>query len=127
MISRVIVNVARVTPSVVPRRTFAVATTNKIKALKFESSKPNKPLPDNLVSCVSVEKAVNLKSPEEMVAEEPVIEVQGMTAVCTGGGPLGHPIEYIQLNTVKKNDVATCKYCGLRFTHAHSHGHDDHH
>ena len=32
-----------------------------------------------------------------------------------GGGPLGHPIEYLQLNKVKENEPETCKYCGLRF------------
>ena len=32
----------------------------------------------------------------------------------SGGGALGHPIEYIQLNTVDE-PVSICKYCGLRF------------
>ena len=58
------------------------------------------------------------------IAEVPEIEVKGKTAVCDGGGgALGHPIEYIQLDTVRKT-VAVCKYCGLRFRmaegfHAH--------
>lgn len=44
-----------------------------------------------------------------------VIEVADVTAVCDGGGgALGHPVEYIQLNTVS-NEPAVCKYCGLRF------------
>ena len=44
-----------------------------------------------------------------------VIDVAGGTAVCDGGGgALGHPVEYIQLNTVS-DEPAVCKYCGLRF------------
>jgi NADH dehydrogenase (ubiquinone) Fe-S protein 6 len=44
-----------------------------------------------------------------------VVEVKGHVAVCDGGGgALGHPVEYIQLDTVSKSP-ATCKYCGLRF------------
>lgn len=46
-----------------------------------------------------------------------VIEVDGDVAICDGGGgPLGHPIEYIKLN-VSDEDAApqVCKYCGLRF------------
>jgi len=34
---------------------------------------------------------------------------------------LGHPIEYIQLDTVS-NKPQICKYCGLRFVMGH-HGH----
>eukprot|EP00619_Florenciella_sp_RCC1007_P001038 CAMPEP_0205920968 /NCGR_PEP_ID=MMETSP1325-20131115/12056_1 /ASSEMBLY_ACC=CAM_ASM_000708 /TAXON_ID=236786 /ORGANISM="Florenciella sp., Strain RCC1007" /LENGTH=116 /DNA_ID=CAMNT_0053288719 /DNA_START=11 /DNA_END=361 /DNA_ORIENTATION=+ len=58
---------------------------------------------------------------EVLIDGVPVIEVEGMTAVCNGGGgALGHPIEYIQLNTARdgKNPmVEICKYCGLRFIH----------
>ena len=58
---------------------------------------------------------------EELVNKVPVIEVDGMTAVCDGGGgALGHPVEYIQLNTISKNP-AICKYCGLRFKSTHVH------
>merc|ERR1712086_154383 len=54
---------------------------------------------------------------EARIALVPPIEVAGMTAKCDGGGgPLGHPLEFIQLNT-KRPIPATCKYCGLRFTH----------
>ncbi len=56
------------------------------------------------------------RTPEDMIASIPVIEVDGNVAVCNGGGgALGHPVEYIQLNTVKPGDAATCKYCGLRY------------
>lgn len=45
-------------------------------------------------------------------------------AVCDGGsGALGHPVEYIQLDTVS-NAPQICKYCGLRFKmKAGAHGH----
>mmetsp|Transcript_15830 Transcript_15830/g.47221 ORF Transcript_15830/g.47221 Transcript_15830/m.47221 type:complete len:122 (+) Transcript_15830:185-550(+) len=59
---------------------------------------------------------------EELVAQVPVIEVDGLVATCNGGGgALGHPIEYIQLNLAggKPGDgmlpYGECKYCGLRF------------
>jgi NADH dehydrogenase (ubiquinone) Fe-S protein 6 len=60
---------------------------------------------------------------EKLISKVPVIEVEGYTAICTGGGgALGHPTEYIQLNTVTPGEVATCKYCGLRFVHKHGSG-----
>jgi NADH dehydrogenase (ubiquinone) Fe-S protein 6 len=56
---------------------------------------------------------------EKLVNQVPVIEVNGHTAVCDGGsGALGHPIEYIQLDTVS-DKPAVCKYCGLRFKMKH--------
>eukprot|EP00954_Amorphochlora_amoebiformis_P022263 1352064-Amorphochlora_amoeboformis.AAC.1 len=55
------------------------------------------------------------KTPEELIAEVPVIEVDGPIAICEGGTPeSSHPVEYIQLNTVKDEPVV-CKYCGLRY------------
>eukprot|EP01041_Mallomonas_annulata_P004407 gene4407-8770_t len=61
---------------------------------------------------------------EALIAKVPEIEIKGNMAVCDGGGgALGHPIEYIQLNTVY-GKPAVCKYCGLRFKKAEgSHGH----
>ncbi|GBD44331.1 hypothetical protein HRbin40_01816 [bacterium HR40] len=32
-----------------------------------------------------------------------------------GGGPLGHPVEYI---TLEKGGQAVCKYCDRRFLHS---------
>eukprot|EP01035_Chromulina_nebulosa_P022090 gene22090-28598_t len=52
---------------------------------------------------------------EKLIGAVPVIEVDGITAVCDGGGgALGHPIEYIQLN-LGTSEPAVCKYCGLRY------------
>ena len=44
-----------------------------------------------------------------------ILCLSGHVAVCDGGsGALGHPVEYIQLDTVSK-DPAACKYCGLKY------------
>ena len=53
---------------------------------------------------------------EALIAQVPVIKVKGNVATCNGGGgALGHPIEYITLNTVDPTIPTDCKYCGLRF------------
>ncbi|OQS06219.1 hypothetical protein THRCLA_20420 [Thraustotheca clavata] len=58
---------------------------------------------------------------EIRIAQVPVIEVDGDTAVCDGGGgALGHPLEYIALDIVSK-EPQVCKYCGLRFKKSHHH------
>ncbi|KDO32963.1 hypothetical protein SPRG_02655 [Saprolegnia parasitica CBS 223.65] len=58
---------------------------------------------------------------EIRIAQVPVIEVDGDTAVCDGGGgALGHPLEYIALDIVSHEPQA-CKYCGLRFKKHHHH------
>lgn len=58
---------------------------------------------------------IHRSNAQEKISHVPVIEVDGTVAVCDGGsGALGHPIEYIQLDTVS-NEPAVCKYCGLRY------------
>jgi NADH dehydrogenase (ubiquinone) Fe-S protein 6 len=50
----------------------------------------------------------------ELIEQVPIIEVDGERAICDGGGgPLGHPLEYISLQ--RPGLVEKCKYCGLRF------------
>jgi len=50
----------------------------------------------------------------ELIEQHPVIYVEGESAICDGGGgPLGHPLEYISLH--RPGVVERCKYCGLRF------------
>ena len=62
---------------------------------------------------------------QTLINQIPVIEVDGHVAICDGGGgALGHPTEFIQLDHVYKAP-AVCKYCGLRFKMAHGHGHGD--
>jgi NADH dehydrogenase (ubiquinone) Fe-S protein 6 len=56
---------------------------------------------------------------QELINNVPVIEVAEHVAVCDGGsGALGHPLEYIQLDTVS-NSPQNCKYCGLRYKMKH--------
>lgn len=63
------------------------------------------------------------KTPMDLINEVPPIEVDGPLAICCGGEniALGHPVEYIQLNTRKPGQIETCKYCGLRFVHKSKH------
>jgi len=56
-------------------------------------------------------------TPMEYVSRVPPIEVDGLIAVCDGGG--GHPKEFIQLNKVNPDEPETCKYCGLRYIQSH--------
>ena len=50
----------------------------------------------------------------DLLNQLPVIEVEGEMAICDGGGgPLGHPLEYISLQ--RPGVIERCKYCGLRF------------
>ncbi|DAZ99664.1 TPA: hypothetical protein N0F65_001901 [Lagenidium giganteum] len=64
---------------------------------------------------------------EQRIAQVPVVEVASNVAVCDGGGgALGHPLEYIQLDTVRHGEAQTCKYCGIRYKQKegyHHHGH----
>ena len=47
---------------------------------------------------------------EALIAQANVIEVDGATATCDGGGGvLGHPIEYIQLAKRDPHTPETCK------------------
>jgi len=56
----------------------------------------------------------------EMIAQEPIRMVQGRKAVCDGGGgPLGHPKIYVNLD---QPGPKACGYCGIRFEQdAHHH------
>ncbi|KAJ1643980.1 hypothetical protein J3B02_002705 [Coemansia erecta] len=57
----------------------------------------------------------------ELIAEEPVREVEGRLACCDGGGgPLGHPRVWINLDEGKPE---SCSYCGLRFQMKPHHHH----
>ncbi|TEB35056.1 NADH:ubiquinone oxidoreductase kDa subunit [Coprinellus micaceus] len=57
----------------------------------------------------------------EMIAQEPIRLVQGRKAVCDGGGgPLGHPKVYINLD---KPEPRPCGYVGIRFQQDPHHHH----
>ncbi|WVN89095.1 uncharacterized protein L203_104311 [Cryptococcus depauperatus CBS 7841] len=59
----------------------------------------------------------NRPSAMGMVNEDPVRLVQGRRAVCDGGGgALGHPKIYINLD---KPGPKACGYCSIRFEQAH--------
>lgn len=59
---------------------------------------------------------VHRSDAEELVNKVPVVAVDGPTALCDGGGgSLGHPIEFIQLNNKNPHIPAVCKYCGVRY------------
>ncbi|KAI9063083.1 ubiquinone oxidoreductase 20 kd subunit [Trametes sanguinea] len=63
----------------------------------------------------------NPLSAMEMISREPIRVVHGRKAVCDGGGgPLGHPKIYINLD---KPGPRACGYCGLRFEQAPHHQH----
>mmetsp|Transcript_10106 Transcript_10106/g.17781 ORF Transcript_10106/g.17781 Transcript_10106/m.17781 type:complete len:124 (-) Transcript_10106:33-404(-) len=65
---------------------------------------------------------VHRSNAEELIAKVPVIEVDTDVAVCDGGGgSLGHPLEYIQLNTSDPTIPEVCKYCGLRYRKKNAH------
>ena len=49
----------------------------------------------------------------ELIEQHPIVYVEGESAICDGGGALGHPLEYISLQ--RPHVVERCKYCGLRF------------
>ncbi|EAU93104.2 NADH:ubiquinone oxidoreductase kDa subunit [Coprinopsis cinerea okayama7 len=57
----------------------------------------------------------------ELIAQEPIRLVQGRSAVCDGGGgPLGHPKIYINLD---QPGPRACGYCGIRFEQDPHHHH----
>ncbi|XP_026112200.1 NADH dehydrogenase [ubiquinone] iron-sulfur protein 6, mitochondrial [Carassius auratus] len=66
------------------------------------------------------QKEVNENFAISLVAEEPVTCVESRVVSCDGGGgALGHPKVYINLD--KETKVGTCGYCGLQFKQKHHH------
>ncbi|KIK92318.1 hypothetical protein PAXRUDRAFT_830055 [Paxillus rubicundulus Ve08.2h10] len=64
----------------------------------------------------------NPLSAMELIANEPIRVVHGRKAVCDGGGgPLGHPKIFINLD---QPGPRPCGYSGLRFEQAPHHGHE---
>lgn len=64
-------------------------------------------------------KEVNEKFAIDLVAEEPPKEIHGRHVWCDGGGgPLGHPKVYINLD---QEGPHPCGYCGLRYVMAADH------
>lgn len=62
------------------------------------------------------DKNVHRSDAEELISKVDIIYVDGPVALCDGGGgALGHPLEYIQLDKKNPGSPSTCKYCGLRY------------
>ncbi|XP_051925234.1 NADH dehydrogenase [ubiquinone] iron-sulfur protein 6, mitochondrial [Hippocampus zosterae] len=72
------------------------------------------------VRFVGKQKEVNKNWAIKLVAEESVTDVEARVVSCDGGGgALGHPKVYINLD--KDTKVGTCGYCGLQFKQKHHH------
>ncbi|KAI4890534.1 hypothetical protein NFI96_019233, partial [Prochilodus magdalenae] len=69
---------------------------------------------------VGRQKEVNENFAIKLVAEEPVTDLEARVVSCDGGGgALGHPKVYINLDKLTK--VGTCGYCGRQFQQKHHH------
>uniref|UniRef100_A0A9L0JC35 NADH dehydrogenase [ubiquinone] iron-sulfur protein 6, mitochondrial n=1 Tax=Equus asinus TaxID=9793 RepID=A0A9L0JC35_EQUAS len=67
---------------------------------------------------VGRQKEVNENFAIDLIAEQPVSEVESRVISCDGGGgALGHPRVYINLD--KETKTGTCGYCGLQFRQHH--------
>ncbi|XP_053105597.1 NADH dehydrogenase [ubiquinone] iron-sulfur protein 6, mitochondrial [Hemicordylus capensis] len=66
------------------------------------------------------QKELNESFAIDLIAEQPVSEVESRVISCDGGGgALGHPKVYINLD--KDTKTGTCGYCGLQFKQKHHH------
>ena len=102
----------------------SIRTANLLKPLTMKNINMTSRLVSSTIICSSsntsrYDEGKHRSNAEELVNQVPPIEVEGHIAVCDGGGGiLGHPIEYIQLDTISE-EPAVCKYCGLRFISKH--------
>ncbi|MEE6465486.1 hypothetical protein FKM82_006568 [Ascaphus truei] len=72
------------------------------------------------VRFVGRQKEINEQFAINLIAEEPVTETENRIVSCDGGGgALGHPKVYINLDKQTRN--GTCGYCGLQFKQKHHH------
>lgn len=70
-----------------------------------------------LVRFIDRPKHVNPNWAVKYIAQAPATPVKGRIVACDGGGgPLGHPKVYINLDSPDGN---TCGYCGLTFYQEH--------
>ncbi|KAJ1203827.1 hypothetical protein NDU88_007608 [Pleurodeles waltl] len=66
------------------------------------------------VRFVARQKEVNEQFAIDLIKEQPVSDVDSRVVSCDGGGgALGHPKVYINLD--KDTKTGTCGYCGLQF------------
>ncbi|CAI9624168.1 unnamed protein product [Staurois parvus] len=72
------------------------------------------------VRFVGKQKEVNEQFAIQLIAEQPINESENRIVSCDGGGgALGHPKVYINLD--KETKSGTCGYCGLQFKQKHHH------
>ncbi|XP_057566044.1 NADH dehydrogenase [ubiquinone] iron-sulfur protein 6, mitochondrial [Hippopotamus amphibius kiboko] len=70
------------------------------------------------VRFVGRQKEVNENFAIDLIAEQPVSPVESRVISCDGGGgALGHPRVFINLD--KETKTGTCGYCGLQFRQHH--------
>uniref|UniRef100_G3P2T0 NADH dehydrogenase [ubiquinone] iron-sulfur protein 6, mitochondrial n=1 Tax=Gasterosteus aculeatus aculeatus TaxID=481459 RepID=G3P2T0_GASAC len=100
----------------VPVYRYSVEVSSTGEAITHTGQVSLKRLPLRFTGWPNVNKNFAIK----LVAEEPVTPVEARVVSCDGGGgALGHPKVYINLD--KDTKVGTCGYCGLQFQHKHHH------
>ncbi|XP_019731198.1 NADH dehydrogenase [ubiquinone] iron-sulfur protein 6, mitochondrial [Hippocampus comes] len=105
--------------STVPVQRYSVEVSSTGEAIThtgqvFDAKDPRR------VRFVGKQKEVNTNWAIKLVAEESVTDVEARVVSCDGGGgALGHPKVYINLD--KDTKVGTCGYCGLQFKQKHHH------
>ncbi|KAI8799994.1 zinc-finger domain-containing protein [Cladochytrium replicatum] len=61
----------------------------------------------------------------ELINSQPVVQVHNRIVACDGGGgALGHPKVYINLD--EPGLVVACGYCGTKYNYDHGHDHHNH-
>ncbi|XP_061597937.1 NADH dehydrogenase [ubiquinone] iron-sulfur protein 6, mitochondrial [Cololabis saira] len=115
--AKLLTSPARITGALVHRYSVEVSSTGEAithTGQVFDQNDPRR------ARFVGRQKEVNPNFAIKLVAEEPVTGIEARVVSCDGGGgALGHPKVYINLD--KDTKVGTCGYCGLQFKHKHHH------
>ncbi|KAK4018611.1 NADH dehydrogenase iron-sulfur protein [Daphnia magna] len=109
------------------RHTFSFSTVPKLLKNPVENDIPTHTgqkwdeADFRLVRFENASKEVNTRFAIDLIAQVPPKEVKSRIVSCDGGGgPLGHPKVFINLDQPGNH---TCGYCGLRFLKADEHHH----
>ncbi|XP_053874332.1 NADH dehydrogenase [ubiquinone] iron-sulfur protein 6, mitochondrial isoform X2 [Malaclemys terrapin pileata] len=109
----------RLAPAALPRRGYGARVSESGESVThtgqvYEENDYRK------VRFVARQKEVNETFAIDLIAEQPVNKVESRVISCDGGGgALGHPKVYINLD--KDTKTGTCGYCGLQFKQKHHH------
>ncbi|KAI7798726.1 NADH dehydrogenase [ubiquinone] iron-sulfur protein 6, mitochondrial [Triplophysa rosa] len=115
--TRALLNVLRV--SAAPSQRYSVAVSNDGEKITH-TGQVYDPKDVRKARFVGRQKEVNENFAINLVAEEPVTHIESRVVSCDGGGgALGHPKVYINLD--KETKIGTCGYCGLQFKQTHHH------